>query len=215
MIRRLDFAEPFFTLDYVEGEKEYRVEENSLIINLAERAGTVMHINGAGVPPLKAAIAKGCLITDLTLALVVKDYERCRLDDIPTIQAIKRTWKSIYECSGMERHKGLPYYKSPKFITGEGRNHIELNFCFVSEPFAPSGPHQTHDRDFDEVHVQILGYGKMQKFTENDTSTYFGEYIMAPGIVHDKFYDANGDYPWHQYQSITPCVYCPIELDRR
>ncbi|MBQ7561057.1 MAG: hypothetical protein IJS99_04350 [Synergistaceae bacterium] len=214
MISALDFAEPFFSLDLVQNEKEYKIDSNSLIINLAERSNSTMYIKGAGIPPLKAAIAKGCIISDISLALVVKDYERCNINDIPTIQAIKRTWKTIYECSGMERHKGLPYYKSPKFKMGEGRNHIELNFCFVSEPLAPSGPHQLHDRNFDEVHAQILGYGKMQKFTTNDINTYFGEYIMAPGIIHDKFYDASGEYPWHQYQSITPCVYCPIELDR-
>ena len=79
---------------------------------------------------------------------------------------------------------------------------------------SPSGLHQSHDRDFDEVHAQIRGIGKMQKYTENDLDTYFGEIIMAPGIVHDRFYDDTGYYPWHQYQSVTPCVYCPIEIDR-
>ncbi|MBQ7215340.1 MAG: hypothetical protein IJS39_05085 [Synergistaceae bacterium] len=214
MIQALDFAEPFFSIDYIESEREYWVQDNSIVINLDERGHSLIHAKGVPINPLKASILKGCTISGIARAMIVKAYDRCHLDDIPTIQAIKHTWKSLYECSGMERHKGLPYFKSPKFRTGTGRNHIELNFCFVSEPLAPSGPHQTHDRDFDEVHAQILGWGKMQKFTENDTSTYFGEYIMAPGIVHDKFYDETGYYPWHQYQSITPCVYCPIELDR-
>ncbi|SHJ20361.1 hypothetical protein [Lutispora thermophila] len=214
MIEQLDFAEPFFSVDYVENEDEYWVEKNSIIINLAERSQTIMYIKGIPIMPLKGTIAKGVYVKNIGQALVVKDYERCDLNDIQTIQAIKRTWKSLYECSGLERHKGLPYYKSPKFKVGEGRNHIEVNFCFVSEPLAPSGLHQLHDRDFDEVHAQIRGFGMMQKFVENDPNTYFGEYIMAPGIVHDKFYDETGYYPWHQYQSITPCVYCPIEIDR-
>lgn len=40
------------------------------------------------------------------------------------------------------------------------------------------------------------------------------ELNMAPGTVHDKMYDSKGNYPWHEYKSVTPCVYCPIELDR-
>ena len=214
MIKQLDFAEPFFSVDYIENEDEYWVEKNSIIINLAERSQIIMYIEGIPIMPLKGTIAKGVFVKNIGQALVVKDYERCDLNDIQTIQAIKRTWKSLYECSGLERHKGIPYYKSPKFKIGEGKNHIEVNFCFVSEPFAPSGLHQSHERDFDEVHAQIRGFGKMQKFKENDLTTYYGEYIMAPGIVHDKFYDETGYYPWHQYQSITPCVYCPIEIDR-
>lgn len=214
MVQSLDFAEPFFSVDYIENEEKYWVEKNSLVFNLSERSGKSMYIKGVPVVPLKGLVAKGVWVENIDRAFVVKDYMRCDINDIPTIQAIKKQWKSLYECSGLERHKGLPYFKSPKFKVGEGRNHIELNFCFVSEPFAPSGPHQTHDRDFDEVHAQILGFGKMQKFETSDTSTYFGEYIMAPGIAHDKCYDSEGNYPWHQYQSITPCVYCPIELDR-
>ena len=27
-------------------------------------------------------------------------------------------------------------------------------------------------------------------------------------------YDSEGKYPWHEYKSVTPCIYCPIELDR-
>ena len=214
MVQALDFAEPFFSVDYIENEDSYFIEKKSMVVNLAERSQTVMYIKGIPILPLKGTIAENCTLEHIGQAFVVKDYERCDLNDIPTIQAIKKTWKTIYECSGIERHKGLPYYKSPKFKVGEGRNHIEINFCFVSEPLAPSGPHQGHDREFDEVHAQIRGFGKMQKFEKNDLSTYYGEYIMAPGIVHDKFYDETGYYPWHQYQSITPCVYCPIEIDR-
>jgi hypothetical protein len=53
---------------------------------------------------------------------------------------------------------------------------------------------RVHDRD-DNVHVRQ-------------------ELNMAPGIVHDKMYDSSGLYPWHEYKSVTPGVYCPIEIDR-
>lgn len=213
-VQQLDFAEPFFSIDYIENEQDYFVEKKSIVINLAERTGRPLKVRTISVIPLKGTVAENVWIKNVDRAMVVKDYLRCDLNDIPTIQAIKKTWKSLYEMSGLERHKGLPYYKSPKFKTGEGSNHLELNFCFVSEPMAPSGPHLNHDRNFDEVHAQIRGYGKMRIFAENDVATFYEELNLAPGTVHDKMYDESGIYPWHDYQSVTPCVYCPIELDR-
>ncbi len=210
-IQKLTFAEPFFEVDYVEDEKSYDVESKSLVFNLAERSQTVMDIQGIPILPLKGTVAQGVRVEHIGRALIVKDYEHFALDDLAFLREVKTVWRSLYECSGIERHKGLPYYKSPKVRVG---GDTELNFCFVSEPMAPSGPHRDHDRNFDEVHAQIRGFGKMQKFRENDLSTFYQESIMAPGIVHEKFYDAQGVYPWHQYQSITPCIYMPIEIDR-
>lgn len=210
-IQSLNFALPFFEVDYVENEESYFAKDRCLVLNLAERSQTVLYIKGIPVLPLKGTVVENVSVDNIGRALIVKDYDRYRLDDPSFIQKIKSTWRTLYECSGIERHKGIPYYKSPKVRVG---GDTELNFCFVSEPMAPSGPHRDHDRNFDEVHAQIRGFGKMQKFVENDTSTFYQEFIMAPGIVHDKFYDENGNYPWHQYHSLTPCIYCPIEIDR-
>ncbi len=210
-VQKLDFAEPFFEVEYVEDEEKYTCETKSLVFNLAERSGKSLYIKRIPVLPLKGTVAEGVVIEGIVRMLVVKNYDSFRLDDPKFVQRVKKTWKSLYECSGIERHKGIPYFKSPKARIG---GDTEINFCFVSEPMAPSGPHRDHDRDFDEVHAQIRGFGKMQKFVENDTSTFYQESIMAPGVVHEKFYDEDGVYPWHQYHSLTPCIYMPIEIDR-
>lgn len=207
----LDFAKPFFDVEYLEDEASYFISGKSLVFNLAERSQTIMYIKRIPIMPLKGTVAEDVELVNIGRALIVKDYDRFRLDDPAVIQKIKETWRTLYQCSGLERHKGIPYYKSPKVRVG---GDTELNFCFVSEPMAPSGKHRDHDRNFDEVHAQIRGFGKMQKFVENDTSTFYQESIMAPGVVHEKFYDADGNYPWHQYHSLTPCIYMPIEIDR-
>ena len=210
-VQQLDFAEPFFQIDYVEDEASYDVTSKSLVLNLAERSQTIMYIKDIPIMPLKGTVAQDVQVTNIGRALIVKDYEHYSLDDEEFINAVKSTWRSIYECSGLERHKGLPYYKSPKVRVG---GDTELNFCLVTEPMVPSGPHNDHDRDFDEVHAQIRGFGCMQKFTENDPATFYQESNLAPGVIHEKFYNEKGEYPWHQYQSITRCVYMPIEIDR-
>ena len=64
------------------------------------------------------------------------------------------------------------------------------------------------------IFAQILGYGMMRIYDKDDKEHIHQELNMAPGTVHDKMYDSEGNYPWHEYKSVTPCVYCPIELDR-
>ena len=68
-----------------------------------------------------------------------------------------------------------------------------------------------------------LGMGMMQKvesreWEEKQKVKVYQEFIMAPGTVHDKFYDSEGNYPWHQYCSITHVFICLLKLtdkDRR
>lgn len=215
MVTRLDFAEPFFSVDLVEDEARYTVEKMSIVINLAERTGVTLYVRTMPILPLRGTVCRGVTLENVKKALIVKDYLRTDLNDIATVKAIKSTWPSLYEMSGLERHKGLPYYKSPKFRTGDGRDHMELNFCFVSEPNCPSGPHLDHDRPIDEVHAIIRGTAKMRVFETNDVNTLYQELNLREGNVHDKMYDENGVYPWHDMCSVTPCVYCPIELDRQ
>jgi len=209
-VQALDFAQPFYEVDYVEDEKEYFIKGKCLVFNLAERSQTIMWIKRIPLYPLKGTIVENVLVENIGRALVVKDYDKDDIDDPEYTARVKSTWRSLYECSGIERHKGIPFYKSPKAKVG---GDTEINFCYA-EPMSPSGPHKDHDRDFDEVHGQIRGIGKMMKFEKNDTSTFYQEFIMAPGIVHDKFYDADGDYPWHQYHSLSAVIYMPIEIDK-
>lgn len=212
---QLDFAEPFFHVDYVEDEETYAVEKKSMVVNLTDKnAQDILLPGDRRIPSLKAAVVQDMTVKNLKKAFVLRDVERCDISDPATQEAIKKSWKTLYEMSGLERHKGLPYYKSPKFCVGEGSGRMELNLCFVSEGGVPSGPHRDHDRDFDEVHAQILGYGMMRIYTREDKEHVRQELHMAPGTVHDKMFDEQGIYPWHEYKSVTPCVYMPIEIDR-
>ena len=214
-VTQLSFAEPFFSIDYAENEKSCYVTQKSMVINLAEHEQENILLPGDRVIlPLKAAVVQDITLRNLRRAFIIRDFERCDLSDPENAAAIRRTWKTLYEMSGLERHRGLPYYKSPKFCIGEGKRRIELNLCYVDEGMVPSGPHRDHDRNFDEVHAQILGYGMMRIYDYEDNTHIHQELNMAPGTVHDKMYDAEGKYPWHEYKSVTPCVYFPIELDR-
>ena len=207
-VTKLDFASPFFDVEYVENEKEYFITEKSLLFNFSVNEGENISIKRVPLFPLNGTVVQNVAAEGIKQALIVKNYDK-EAGDPEFWRRIKNTWPTLFQVSGFERHRGIPYYKSPQVTVGGRR----INFCYA-EPMSPSGKHQTHVPDFDEVHAQILGFGKMQKFTENSDETFFQEVIMAPGIVHDRFYDDKGEYPWHQYHSITDCVYMPIEIDR-
>jgi hypothetical protein len=65
---------------------------------------------------------------------------------------------------------------------------------------------------FREVHTQIVGFGKMQQCRERDVGTLYLEEPMAPGMTHRPMYDADGNYPWHQFETITPSVFMAVEM---
>lgn len=69
---------------------------------------------------------------------------------------------------------------------------------------------------FLEVHTQVFGVGRMQKFHENSECTLYEDVILSPGGTHDPFMEIapNGSfiYPWHRYYSDNDCIWMAIEL---
>jgi hypothetical protein len=89
---------------------------------------------------------------------------------------------------------------------------FKLNLWYAP-PFTDCFIHTGHK--FLEVHTQIHGTGRMQKFREQNASTLFEEVWMTPGFTHESFAIAEGDswrYPWHRYYSDTDCIWLAIEL---
>ena len=65
---------------------------------------------------------------------------------------------------------------------------------------------------FKEIHTQIMGFGKMQQFKAKNLNDLYIEEIMAPGVTHQPMFDKKGNYPWHQFETITPSVFLAIEM---
>lgn len=36
--------------------------------------------------------------------------------------------------------------------------------------------------------------------------------MLAPGQTHRPMYNRDGDYPWHQYETVTPSIFMAVEL---
>lgn len=202
-VHRFQFPEPFFTIMAIQNEKEYPVAEKSIVVNLSEKG---LWIKNQTLNFLKSTIARKVLLRDIQRALVVENYEK-NTSESGFPDEIRKRWRLIYDISKQQRHKGIGLWRSPK----ERFDNIDLNLCFINAG-VDTGPHKDHLPNFREVHTQLFGYGKMQKFEDNDLTTLYQEVILAPGNTHEPFFDRDNVYPWHQYHSISDAVYMPIEI---
>ena len=125
---------------------------------------------------------------------------------------IREAWPTAFEIRGEERLRGLEHYMSPKVWIGR------FGFTLYHSASVPVnlGLHRDHAfcpvPGFREVHTQIVGFGKMQQCRERDIGTLYLEEPMAPGATHRPMYDADGNYPWHQFETITPSVFMAVEM---
>ena len=62
-IEKLTFAEPFFTVLFVDKEEKFSVEPMSLVINLAHKANQPLYVRDMPVAPLKATVVAGVELT--------------------------------------------------------------------------------------------------------------------------------------------------------
>ncbi|MDE2790424.1 MAG: hypothetical protein OXI81_08370 [Paracoccaceae bacterium] len=207
-IQTLDIAQPFFSLRFVENETSYTVEGKVIVLNLAE---TPVRIREQSLRALQSVVLNETRMHDIGRAVVVE-----RFADYPDEEAlmarVRDTWPTAFEVRGEERLRGVGHYMSPKVWVGP------YGFTLYHSATVPLnvGLHRDHAfcpvPGFREVHTQIMGVGKMQQCRENDIATLYLEEPMAPGQTHRPMYDSEGNYPWHQFETITPGIFMAVEM---
>lgn len=116
----------------------------------------------------------------------------------------RKNWTPVYEIFPFEIFKNADFYRSPKIKI----ENLEFNFWYCGENFA-CGIHNEHD--FFEIHTQILGFGEMQKFHSEEESSLFYREILSPAKTHKPFFTKDMKYPFHQYKSISKCLWLAME----
>ena len=74
-ITKLDFARPFFDVEYVENEAEYFIKEKSLVFNFSVNGGENIFVKTIPLLPLKGTVVQNVAVMRIKQALVVRD--RC------------------------------------------------------------------------------------------------------------------------------------------
>lgn len=207
-IQTLEFAEPFFTVRILKELESYQVNGSVILLNLAD---TPIRIRDQSLASLQSVIVANTDIHDLDHAVVIE-----RFSDYPDAEKlfadVKATWPSAFDVRQEERLRGVSHYMSPKIWVGQ------FGFTMYHSGSVPLnvGLHRDHAfcpvPGFREVHTQIVGFGKMQQCREKDVSTLYLEEPMAPGVTHRPMYDDEGNYPWHQFETITPSIFMAVEM---
>ena len=207
-VQTLEFAEPFFTVRILKQLASYQVEGRVILLNLAE---TPVRIVDQTLASLQSVIVANAEIHDVDHAVVIErfgDYP----DDEKLFEDVMATWPSAFDIRQEERLRGVSHYMSPKVWVGQ------FGFTMYHSGSVPLnvGLHRDHAfcpvPGFREVHTQVVGFGKMQQCREKDVSTLYLEEPMAPGVTHRPMYDEEGNYPWHQFETIKPSIFMAVEM---
>ena len=193
-IRTLDLAEPFFTVRIITASPAHQVTGKVILLNLSKE-------------PVVADVE----LRDVAHAVIVERFAD-HDDEDRLFSEVRRSWPSAFDVRQEERLRGVSHYMSPKVWVGQ---HGFTMYHSGSVPLNV-GLHRDHAfcpvPGFREVHTQIVGIGKMQQCRENDISTLYLEEPMAPGATHRPMFDADGNYPWHQYETVTPSIFMAVEM---
>ena len=207
-IETLSIGDPFFTVRVLRGEESYPIGGKTIFLNLSENP---VHVREQNIGALQSVVLVDTLAESITHAVVIEGYADHGDDDALMAQ-IRGKWPSAFDVRGEERLRGIEHYMSPKVWLGQ------FGFTIYHSASVPLnvGLHQEHAfcpvPGFREVHTQIIGFGKMQQCRERDVDTLYLEEPMAPGTTHRPMYDADGNYPWHQFETITPSVFMAVEM---
>lgn len=207
-VKSLELAAPFFTVDFVTEEPSLVIAERAIFLNLGVAP---VGFEAQQLAPLQSAILANVEVRDVETAVVVTGFDTHRSDE-ELFKAVRKVWPSAFEIRGEERLRGVEHYMSPKVWLGR----IGLTMYHSGSVPLKVGLHRDHPfcpvPGFREVHTQIVGVGKMQQCRERDIDTLYLEETMAPGTTHRPMYDAEGNYPWHQFETITPSIFMAVEM---
>lgn len=239
----LNFSGPRIEALLVQDVKDYHVSGPAVVVNTGTTDVFVARTPRKRIPPLSSTILTGVRIEEAPSLLLLRVKDGTAIADIthePGWDLLGNLLAAAGTPAGDTAPGGdgvlpfprdTPLWKSPQDHAG----HLDLDPAHLLgestapgrlQPFeiranlwfAPAGTdcsiHNQHD--FIEVHTQLHGLGRMQKFTEQDHSTLYEDLPMSPGYTTPEPFCSTGPagtylYPWHQYRADTDCVWLAVE----
>ena len=172
-----------------------RLEADGIVVNLSSR---LIHVDGdvrTSIQPWRSTIVRGNRILEAERIAVL------RIDRLGKLRRRHVPWLGLVRRSVRRVPRQTPLYMSPIDMVGRTE---EDPLAFTREresrgrlqPFDVAlkcwwSPNETdcfihNEHPFLEVHTQVHGMGRMQKFRERDASTLYEDVVMAPGFTHDR-----------------------------
>lgn len=206
--KTIEIGVPFFSIHHIADEPQYQIIGKSILLNLGSRS---IAIENQRLGKFQSVVVANTQLHDLQEAVVIEGFDT-HADEAALFARVRQHWQLAYDVRGEERLRGVEHYLSPRDTVGN------IRFSMYHSGTVPLkvGLHQQHpvcsQPGFREIHTQIVGFGKMQQCREKDLQTLYLEEPMAPGNTHKPMYDEAGNYPWHQYETITPGIFMATEI---
>lgn len=225
---QLSFSDAHIDAKWVTQIRDYPIEDRTVISNVGEEDAIIVGANEKALKPRTSTTVKKVTIKkadSLVLNSVKNPSEIGGVvlgaqwdiagNVIPQYPTDIPLWKSTQDSVGFIE-------ADPKVLTAElnqarpGKKQtfeVKVNLWFATNNTNCS-IHKAHD--FLEVHSQIYGIGRMQKFYEQAADTLYEDVILGPGQTHIPFPVVSEEdefvYPWHQYYADTDTIWMAIEF---
>jgi hypothetical protein len=198
------FSEPYVKVQYIEDVSDYKIDGRTILFNVDEKSEIL--IEGKSLKPGRSSIFKNVVVPSARrFVSITVEPDFLSQNSYKYASEIKKKWSHVYDIFPLPHLKGTRLWRSEK----EKINDVAFNLWFA-DAGTDCGIHNEHD--FREIHAQIFGIGRMQKFHKNDKASIYQEVFMIPGYTHEIFYDENSQlYPWHQYYADTDCIWLAAE----
>ncbi|MDJ0617816.1 MAG: hypothetical protein QNJ63_13920 [Calothrix sp. MO_192.B10] len=230
LVEPIKFSDKYLKAIWLTNAENYYIENRTIVVNLGQEKTYIAVFPEKYLLPITSTILKEVSLKTGDSLLLIEIFDSINIGGI----VLDPAWHQLGEISDFP--KDVPLWKSPQydvgtvefdpyFVTGLAdrpqQNKLRKYQVKVNLWFSPANTnaaiHNKHAvREFLEVHTQIYGTGRMQKFHANDFNTLYEDVLMSPGDTHIPFasVDEKGRfiYPWHQYYADTDCIWMANEF---
>jgi hypothetical protein len=217
--QRLSFSSDLASAVVLHDAVGVPITERSIVVNCATTDALTGTAQPSPLPPLSSTIVTAGTVTGELVVVVVPD-------DSPDQEHRARElgWSDFYGSGGPVLLKSpqdtvgtvsidrSAVLRQPGLAPGRQAFTVRANLWF-SPAGTDCGIHNIHP--FIEVHTQVSGYGRMQKFDASDHASIYEDQQLSPGAMNPVPFciDQDGElvYPWHQYRADTDCIWLALE----
>lgn len=202
MIKKLNFSNKYFSVEYIKSEYVLLSKYNT-ITNLSDIPIKIDSVSSL-TKDKSIFITNNLKLAKINEALVIKySFDPNKKNKELEKFCIKNWDNNKVRYPDDPSKWGYKILRSPI----EKFDNYEFN-CWYLPANTASSIHNLHA--FTEVHTQIYGLGIMNKFKDEDKNTLYQRMYMPIGFTHEYFYDSKVKYPWHQYEAVSECIWMAI-----
>lgn len=226
-IKHLSFSGDYIDAKYVENVENYYIHNRAIVVNPQESNAYLNETNVSIIPAFSSTILDDTIIKEARSLFLLEVVETRNIGKI----VFETGWDLLGNFPGSDFPEDVPLWMSPQDEAGiievdpyfmvrqsSKPSHQEKFSVKVNLWYAPSHTdcaiHNQHD--FLEIHTQVFGQGRMQKFKVKEFDSLYEDLVMTEGYTQIvPFYQVHENqqytYPWHQYYSDTDCIWMAIE----